>query len=83
MDQCNLHLAYLGRGIFTTLSERLKPLGKTVSADNSLSANETLTIDMLTLAGLGVGLSRPRKRMSNATQTSTDNCGNIATVTSP
>ena len=76
MDQCNLHLAYLGRGIFTTLIERPEPLdGKAVSTDSSLSANETLTINMLTLAGLSVGLSRPRERRPSATATNTDNTG--------
>ena len=69
MDQCNLHFAYLGRGICTTLIERPGSLdGKVVSTDSSLSANEILTIDMLTLAELGVGLSRP-----SATATNTDN----------
>ena len=73
-DQCNLHLAYLGRGIFTTIIERPEPLdGKAVNIDSSLSANETLTIDMLTLAGLGVGLSRPREKRPSVTATSTVN----------
>ena len=56
MDQCNLHLAYLDRGIFATLIKRPESSdGTVISTDTALSANETLTIDLLTLAGLSVG----------------------------
>ena len=56
MDQCKFHLPYLGTGIFTTPIERPEPLdGKVVSTDSSLSANEALTIDMLTLGGTRCG----------------------------
>ena len=61
MDQCNLHLTYLGQGIYAILMERpLATKGVSSTTDISLSANEIVTINMLMLTGLGVGLSQPK-----------------------
>ena len=83
MDQCNLHLAYLGQGIHATLIERPEiTTGAAVSADTSISANEIVTIHMLTFAGLGVGLSRPKAKQKDKTPVSATTSSNNATTTS-
>ena len=74
MDQCNIHLTYLGWGMFATLHEREAPL-RVIPSDGdtkpvilgSLSPMEYLTVNKLTLATLGVRLRRPRSRLVSST----------------
>ena len=47
------------------------------TASTVISANENLTADTLTLAGLGVGLSRPHEKRTSAMTTSTSNSDNL------
>ena len=56
----------MGRGIYATLMERpLATKGVSSTTDISQRANEIVTIDMLMLAGLGVGLSQPKLRFKD------------------
>ena len=72
MHQCNVHLAYLGQGMFVTLKEwdvSLSVLPSTGDSKpvilGSLSAMEDLTVNKSTLAGLGVGLSKPKSKLNH------------------
>ena len=55
------------------------------TASTVLIVNENLTVDMLTLDGLGVGLSRPCEKRTSATATSTNKSDNLpgTSVASP
>ena len=66
MDHCNLHLAYLGRSIFLTLTERDKPLQVIPTSDDvkpvimgELTNKEQAMVDHLLKAGLEVAIYRP------------------------
>ena len=74
MDHCNLHLAYLGRGIFLTLTERDKPLQVIPTSDDvkpviigELTNKEEEMVDHLLKAGLGVAIYRPIVPQKQAT----------------
>ena len=63
LQKCDLHLAYIGRGLFIELTECAVPLviaettGSTTSlAIGELSATEEHTIEDVMKTGLGVGL---------------------------
>ena len=66
LDQCNLHLVYLGRGIFVTLTERDTPLQVIPMTDDvklviigELTNREDATVYCLLKVGLGVAIYRP------------------------
>ena len=66
LQKCDIHLAYIGRGIFIELTERAVPLviAETTESTTSLvigelSATEEHTIEDVMKTGLGVGLSHP------------------------
>ena len=76
LQQCDLHLIYLGHGIFTKLIQCKTPLqilsapgadvttvvvGTLQSNVNDLSQEESNTLDKLIYSGLGIRLQRPKQ----------------------
>ena len=64
LQKCDLHLAYIGRGLFIELTERAVPLmivetteSTTALVIGELTATEECTIEDMMKTGLGIGLT--------------------------
>ena len=82
---CNFHLAYLGRGLFVELTERVQPLTtveenvdlKTVVL-GELTFDEEETLNKVIYHGLGVGIDKSKEQTCSITHTvAEDTIGDI------
>ena len=75
LQKCDLHLAYIGRGLFIELTEHAVPLMIAEATESTtslvigeLSASEECTIDDVMETGLGIGLAHATSKESHTTK---------------